>query len=755
MTAARREYRQAIRLERLQNNLVRDQRLHSILTDSPASLYSYLRSSKAKNMTCIEKLSVGDKIYLGDKVPDGFYDSMTSLKSCDYEELLQNPVIAEQFSNYEHVLKLCKNKMPVPPISRHTAENLLSRIKKNVADYNSITASHYINAGEEGIRHYEALLNFIIADVNNASAEELNVAHGLILHKGHKKEKTSDRSYRTISSCPFLAKSLDLYLRDLYQEQWDDCQASTQYQGSGSSHEMAALLVTEVIQYSLNVLKKPIYLIALDAQSAFDRCLRQILVCELYKAGMKGEAVELVDNRLSNRSTVYEWNKQLLGPAVDETGFEQGGINSGDYYKLYNNEQLDTAQSSCLGVDLGSCVISAIGQADDVFLASNNLDSLALLITLTENYCKKYRVALVPAKTKLLGYANQKQQHLLEIAKLSNPVKINGQPVKFSSEAEHVGVTRNVSGNIPHIMNRIAAYKTAMGSVLSAGLARGHQGNPAAGLRVHQLYATPRYFSGLATLVLSKPETTLIDYQYKKMLEKIQRLHDKTPRSVVHLMAGTVPGEAVLHLKQLSLFMMVCHLPGNPINTHARNILLTAPKSAKSWFQQVRCLCLMYGLHHPLQLLDHPPSKAAFKVLVKKRVAQYWEDLLRDEAAGLPSLHYFVASCGSLTSPHPIWTSSGSNSFENRKSQVLARMVSGRFRSEYLCRHWSDNRLGHCQAETCVGVVGDLEHLLVHCPALAPDRTRLWNMFFSKSVHFPPLFHFLQEVEKSKVTVKL
>ena len=54
-------------------------------------------------------------------------------------------------------------------------------------------------------------------------------------------------------------------------------------------------------------------------------------------------------------------------------------------------------------------------------------------------------MALVPAKTKLLGYANPKQQHLLEIAKLSNPIKINGQPVKFASEAEHVGVTRLVT----------------------------------------------------------------------------------------------------------------------------------------------------------------------------------------------------------------------------------------------------------------------------------------------------------------------
>ena len=112
----------------------------------------------------------------------------------------------------------------------------------------------------------------------------MNIAIGIILHKGHKKEKTSDRSYRTISSCPFLSKSLDLYIRDLYIDQWDSCQAATQYQGSGSSHELASLLVTEVIQHSLYVANKPVFFLALDALSAFDRCLRQILVCELYSS---------------------------------------------------------------------------------------------------------------------------------------------------------------------------------------------------------------------------------------------------------------------------------------------------------------------------------------------------------------------------------------------------------------------------------------------------------------------------------------
>ena len=138
-------------------------------------------------------------------------------------------------------------------------------------------------------------------------------------------DKNSDRSYRTISTCPLVAKALDLHVRDLYQAQWDKCTAPTQYQASGSSHDLASLMITEVVQYSLNVLDQPLYLLVLDAQSAFDRCLREILCAELFKAGMTGSALLLVNSRLENRSTVYQWDGEMLGPARDLTGFEQGG----------------------------------------------------------------------------------------------------------------------------------------------------------------------------------------------------------------------------------------------------------------------------------------------------------------------------------------------------------------------------------------------------------------------------------------------
>ena len=93
-------------------------------------------------------------------------------------------------------------------------------------------------------------------------------------------------------------------------------------------------------------------------RSAFDRCLRQILVSVLYKANIPGAAIKFIDNRLTSRKTVYEWDGAKMGPARDVTGFEQGGINSSEYYKLYNNEQLIMAEVSELNVDIGFGIIS-------------------------------------------------------------------------------------------------------------------------------------------------------------------------------------------------------------------------------------------------------------------------------------------------------------------------------------------------------------------------------------------------------------
>ena len=480
-----------------------------------------------------------------------------------------------------------------------------------------------------------------------------------------------------------------------------------------------------------------------------------MLVTELYKTNMAAAAILLIDRRLASRATVYEWDGVLMGPARDITGFEQGGVNSSDFYKLYNNEQLNSAQESKLGVSIGSSIISAIGQADDVILASNNLHSLQMLVFLTEQYCLRYRVKLEPTKTRLLVYHAHSQSFQVEHAINSQQITINSIPVKLASEVEHVGVLRSTTGNQPHIQNRVTMFNNAVHALFPAGLARRHRGNPIPALKLAQLYAVPVLLAGLASLVLSQKEMNIIDGHYLKTLQRLLRLHDRSPRSIIYYLAGSLPACAIIHKKQMTLFSMICHLRRDPLNSHAYHVLLQHEKFPRSWFIQIRLICLLYGLPHPLQLLENPPTRLKLKSMVKTRITSYWQGVLAEEAFQKHSLRYFNPTTYDLTRPHPLWAAAGSSAYEVNKATVLARMLSGRYRTESLCRFWSDNRQGYCMADTCLETVGDLEHLLLHCPALQGVRDNLLQMWLSKAAIIPDLLAFVGRVLMATPTMKM
>ena len=125
-----------------------------------------------------------------------------------------------------------------------------------------------------------------------------------------------------------------------------------------------------------------------------------------------------------------------MGPLIDECGVEQDGINSSELYKVHNNEQLNTAQLSGFGVEIGPVVVSSIGQADDVVLLSNCPYTLQGLIDLTEYYCSKYNVILTPEKTNLQVYLSKNVNSPDFSSKSLSSLKIAWEPLKFTEEAE-------------------------------------------------------------------------------------------------------------------------------------------------------------------------------------------------------------------------------------------------------------------------------------------------------------------------------
>ena len=129
----------------------------------------------------------------------------------------------------------------------------------------------------------------------------------------------------------------------------------------------------------------------------------------------------------------------------------------------------------------------------------------------------------------------------------------------------------------------------------------------------------------------------------------------------------------------------------------------------------------MYQLPHPLSLLASPIPKETAKQLFRNKVTDYWQTKLRNDAADLPSLENFKPQFMSLSRPHPLFTTCGSNSYEISKSIVAARMVSGRYKSDWLVRHFSPGSDGNCSL--CPeNVPGDLDHILTQCVSLREVR---------------------------------
>lgn len=141
----------------------------------------------------------------------------------------------------------------------------------------------------------------------------------------------------------------------------------------------------------------------------------------------------------------------------------------------------------------------------------------------------------------------------------------------------------------------------------------------------------------------------------------------------------------------------------------------------------------------PVSIARVSLSQASFQKIVKEKIIEYWQCQLAAECVSLPLLRFFGPYHASLLKPHPMWTSTPGNSFECSKSTVLARMVSGKYRTEMMCRFWSNNRYGHCLAETCRAVEGDILHLLAVCPALEHTRHRLHGLWCAKTLDCPPL----------------
>ena len=109
---------------------------------------------------------------------------------------------------------------------------------------------------------------------------------------------------------------------------------------------------------------------------------------------------------------------------------------------------------------------------------------------------------------------------------------------------------------------------------------------------------------------------------------------------------------------------------------------------------------------------------------------------------------YFKPSTCKIGRPSLIWLFSKHHPFETAKAIVVAKMISGRYRTDWFERHWSNNKNGFCLAITCTNTntPGDLTHMFVVCPAISQIKLKMKQVWIQKTKTCPPLACFLASI---------
>ena len=160
---------------------MRDSEASQILTVNASVLFKKIKAAKIGKAAQINKLVVGKEVFRDEEVADGFFQSISNLKSLDSSAVNDSPSLADFSSDFRNILIICKLGAKIPDITKSTAFTLMMNMKPDVNDYFGLTPNHFIYAGPAGWDHFHLLLTTLAKNVESTDITEINTVYACIL----------------------------------------------------------------------------------------------------------------------------------------------------------------------------------------------------------------------------------------------------------------------------------------------------------------------------------------------------------------------------------------------------------------------------------------------------------------------------------------------------------------------------------------------------------------------------------------------
>jgi hypothetical protein len=142
-----------------------------------------------------------------------------------------------------------------------------------------------------------------------------------------------------------------------------------------------------------------VFVVTLDALSAFDRINVYALLTKLIKRNVPFEVIRMLWALYECSNACLRVSGSLYGSIDIRSGIKQGGIMSGVLYDIYVDDLMKELLNSGCGCMIGDVYAGSIFYADDIILLSGSVRKMQSMLKICENYGVRYEIKFIPVKT--------------------------------------------------------------------------------------------------------------------------------------------------------------------------------------------------------------------------------------------------------------------------------------------------------------------------------------------------------------------
>jgi hypothetical protein len=305
-------------------------------------------------------------------------------------------------------------------------------------------------------------------------------------------------------------------------------------------------LIVEELYREFEDENNPFYLALLDAKSAFDVVVLNILFRKLYMLGINPATWAIIDELHRNTRSCVKWNDCISDEINVQQGVKQSGLLSADLCKLYIEVLLHTFQKMDTGAQISDITVNVIACADDIALIADDKCDLQILLNTTVQYSTQHHYTLQLQKSVIIPI-NQNRKCSEDVT-----FKLNNENMPITDKSSHLGIVRSTTRTQTEnetIEQNIAKARRTSYSLMSIGLHANSGLDSTTAIAIIRCYILPTLAYGLEMLQPRSQNMSKLEQFLKALLKRILSLPPNAPDPTLYVISDLLPVQAQIDIK--------------------------------------------------------------------------------------------------------------------------------------------------------------------------------------------------------------